>query len=125
MNDFKALWQKTAGLSLLVSVMSAVFGSVTGSGVAWGISLGILPGIIDVIGLGLRLPLWAKLNQGSAILSINLRLMSRLLVLAVFFYGLKKFTRVNIDWAVLGLVIPYAIYIAWAIWQHKGKGVDG
>lgn len=104
--------------------MLAGMGMMTGSPVAWGFSVGILPGIIDLVGLGLRLPLWAKLNHRAAVLSMNLRFVSRLVLLGVYFYALHRFTHVPVRWALGGIFIPHVIYLVWVVWQHKGKGVN-
>lgn len=125
MNDFTNLWRKSAAVSLGLAALLAVAGLVTGSNVVWGLSLGIIPGVIDLVGLGLRLPLWARLNQRAAVTSVNLRLFSRLLVLAVYFYVLHRYTYVNLRWTVVALFIPHAMYGIWAFIQHRGKGVNG
>ncbi len=123
--DFTNLWRKSAAVSLGLTALLAVAGWVSGSNAVWGLCLGILPGIGDLVGLGLRLPLWARLNQRAAMTSINLRLFSRLLVLAVYFYVLQRYTHVNLKWAVVAVFIPYAVFGIWAFIQHRGKGVNG
>ncbi len=123
MKEFTNLWRKSAAVSLGLATLLAVAGLVTGSNAIWGVALGIIPGVIDLVGLGLRLPLWARLNQRAAVTSINLRLMSRLMVLAVYFYILHRYTQVNLKFAVVAVFLPHAIYGLWAFIQHKGKGV--
>lgn len=102
--------------------MLAVAAGVTGSAPMWGISAGIVPGVIDLVGLGLRMPLWARLNQRAAATSINLRFLSRLVVLAVYFYLLHRYTRVSLDWAVAGIFVPHAVYLLWAVRRHRARG---
>lgn len=125
MKDFTNLWRKSAAVSLGLAALLAVVGLATGSNAVWGLSLGIIPGVIDLVGLGLRLPLWARLNHRAAVTSVNLRLFSRLLVLAVYFYVLHRYTHVNLKWTVVAVFIPHAILGIWAFIQQRGKGVNG
>ncbi|MHB1610505.1 MAG: hypothetical protein ACYCT0_02300 [Sulfobacillus sp.] len=125
MKEFTNLWRKSAAVSLGLAALLAVAGLVTGSNAIWGLALGIIPGVMDLVGLGLRLPLWARLNQRAAVASVNLRLLSRLVVLAVYFYVLHRYTQVNLKWAVVAVFFPHAIYGLWAFIQHRSRGVKG
>ena len=83
--DFSLLWRRSAAASLSLAGCLVLIGlAVPGSVIFFSVAAGILPGIVDLVGLGLRLPLWAKLNQRAALTSINLRLFSRLILLGVF-----------------------------------------
>ncbi len=111
----------SGGLLLLL----ALAGAVTGSARASGLAAGMVLGIVDLVGLGLRLPLWAKLNQRAATMSMNLRFLSRLALVGVYFYALRRFTQVNVFWTLAGLFVPHALYLVGAVWQQRGKGVNG
>ncbi|WP_053960543.1 hypothetical protein [Sulfobacillus thermosulfidooxidans] len=127
MNEFSALWRKSAAASLSLALVFVLIGLLVASGrmVFWSIAAGILPGVVDVVGLGLRLPLWARLNGRAAVASINLRLLSRLVLLGVFFYVLQHYTRLDLRWALAGIFVPYAIYLIGAIFSSRHKGVNG
>lgn len=125
MKEFKAAWKNSTAISLGVMVVSAFFGILMRSPLGVGLAAGIIPGVIDLVGLGLRLPLWARLSQGGATLSMNLRFLSRLALLGVYFYVLHKYTRLDLRWAIVGLFVPHAIYLVWIVLQHRDKGVNG
>nr|WP_207711410.1 hypothetical protein [Sulfobacillus harzensis] len=119
------MWKQAAVFAVVIGVVCVVIAAISGSMVAWGIAAGILPGDIDLVGLGLRLPLWARLNPRAAVMGLNLRLLSRLVLLGVYFYVLQRYTRVNLDAALGGVFVPHLIYLVWAALHHKGKGVNG
>lgn len=125
MKDFQALWKHAAIVSVALGIVLAGLGFASGSSVFWGLAAGIIPGDIDLIGLGLRLPLWARLNPRAAMMGINFRLLSRLVVLGVYFYVLKQYTHVNVYAALGGVFIPHAAYLVWAAFHSRGKGVNG
>ncbi len=112
-------------ISLATGVVFVVIAALSGSQTAWGLAAGIVPGEIDLIGLGLRLPLWARLNPRAAVSGLNIRLLSRLVVLGIYFYVLKRYTSVNLDAALGGVFVPHLVYLVWAAFHHKGKGVNG
>ncbi|MCY0879201.1 MAG: hypothetical protein OWU84_09705 [Firmicutes bacterium] len=123
MKAFHDLWKKAAVISLLVGAGLAAIAWGSGSLVIWGLAVGIAPGEVDLIGLGLRLPLFAQLNPRAAITGVNLRFLSRLLVLGVYFYALHRYTKISIDGAIVGIFVPYAIYLILAATASRGKGV--
>jgi len=123
--EFQNLWKHAAVISLALGVVLAGVALISGSLVVWGFAAGILPGEIDLVGLGLRLPLWARLNPRAAVMGMNFRLLSRLVVLGVYFYVLKQYTHVNLYAALFGIFIPHLVYLVWAAFHSKGKGVNG
>lgn len=125
MKEFHSLWKQSALIAALLGIVLAGIGAVTGSLVFWGLAAGIVPGEIDLIGLGLRLPLWARLNPRAAATGMNFRLLSRLVLLGIYFYVLKRFTTVNLDATLAGVFIPHLVYLVWAAFHSKGKGVNG
>lgn len=127
MNEFSALWRKSAAVSLSLALAFVLIGFLVTSGrmVFWSLAAGILPGVVDIVGLGLRLPLWARLNGRAAVASINLRLLSRLVLLGAFFYVLQHFTHLDLRWALGGIFLPFAIYLVGAIVSSRHKGVNG
>lgn len=125
MKEFQERWQQAAVISLAIGVVFVVIAAISGSQAAWGLAAGVVPGEIDLIGLGLRLPLWARLNPRAAVSGLNLRLLSRLVVLGIYFYVLKRYTSVNLDAALAGVFVPHLVYLVWAAFHHKGKGVNG
>lgn len=125
MKAFAGLWKVAAVIALVIGVLLAVGGAISGSQFILGLAAGILPGEIDLVGLGLRLPLWARLNPRAAVSGVNLRLLSRLVVLGVYFYVLKRYTHLNLDAVLIGVFVPHAVYLAWAALHSKGKGVNG
>lgn len=123
--DFSLLWRRSAAASLSLAGCLVLIGlAVPESVIFFSVAAGILPGIVDLVGLGLRLPLWAKLNQRAALTSINLRLFSRLILLGVFFYVIQHYTSLRVGWALVGIFVPYAIYLIWAIFRSRHKGVN-
>jgi hypothetical protein len=126
-NEFSALWRKSAAASLSLSLVFVLVGLLFAGGkiVFWSLAAGIIPGVVDLVGLGLRLPLWARLNGRAAVASINLRLLSRLVLLGVFFYALQHFTDLDLGWALAGIFLPYVVYLTGAIWGLRHKGVNG
>ncbi|MDA8206251.1 MAG: hypothetical protein M0Z36_09280 [Thermaerobacter sp.] len=125
MKDFRDQWKKAAIAALLLGLMFAISALMSGSEFMWGLAAGIIPGEIDFIGLALRLPLWARLNPRAAVAGVNLRLLSRLIVLGISFYVLRRYTAVNLYGALIGIFIPYVVYLVWAAFHSKGKGVNG
>ncbi len=124
MKAFQAIWKQAAVGALALGVLLALGGLVTGSPFIWGLAAGIVPGEMDLVGLGLRLPLWARLNPRAAVTGVNFRLLSRLVVLGIYFYGLKRYTDVNLYAALIGVFVPHVVYLAWAVFHSKGKGVN-
>lgn len=125
MKDFKDQWKQAAIIALALGLALAGIGLVTGSPNIWGLASGIIPGEIDLVGLGLRLPLWARLNPRAAVSGVNLRLLSRLVVLGIYFYVLRRYTTVSVYSALIGIFIPHLVYVVWAAFHSKGKGVNG
>lgn len=125
MKTFAALWKQAAIIAMALGLVFALIGAVTGSLFIWGLAAGIVPGEIDLVGLGLRLPLWARLNPRAAVTGLNLRLLSRLVVLGIYFYVLKRYTPVSVYGALIGVFVPHAVYLAWVAFHSKGKGVNG
>ena len=125
MKAFKDLWKRAALISLVIGFILAASAAVSRSQFIWGLAAGIIPGEIDLVGLGLRLPLWARLNPRAAVAGVNLRLLSRLVILGVYFYVLRRFTAVNLDGALIGVFIPHVVYLVWVAFHSKGKGVNG
>ncbi len=125
MNEFSILWRRSAAASLSLAGFLVLIGLLFPGQIAfYSLAAGILPGIVDLVGLGLRLPLWSRLNPRAAVASINLRLFSRLIILGVFFYVLQRFTDLSVGWALAGIFVPYAIYLVWAIFRSRHKGVN-
>jgi len=125
MKEFRAAWLASAAMAAGAALILAIVGEIIGSRVAWSVAAGIVLGIVDLVGLGMRLPMWAKLGHRAATLSMNLRLLSRLILLGVSFYALKRFTHLSLGAALIGIFVPHVMYLGWVIWQHKGKGVNG
>ncbi len=125
MKDFQNLWKQAAVISFGIGVVLAVIAMIAASPIFWGLASGIIPGEIDLVGLGLRLPLWARLNPRAAVSGINLRLLSRLVLLGIYFYVLKHYTDFNIYAALAGIFVPHLVYLVWAAFHRKGKGVNG
>ncbi len=125
MKAFAVLWKQAVLMALVIGLILTATAAVVGSQFVWGLASGIIPGEIDVMGLGLRLPLWARLNPRAAVAGVNLRLLSRLVILAVYFYVLRRFTAVNVYGALIGVFIPHVVYLVLAAFQSKGKGVNG
>ncbi len=121
MNEFSALWRKSAaaslGLSLIFMLSGWLFADVRT--VLWSLATGIIPGVVDLVGMGLRLPLWARLNVRAGVTSINLRLLSRLVLVGVFFYVLQHYTHLDLGWALAGIFLPHAVYLVKAIWSLR------
>lgn len=124
MKEFKDLWKQAAVIALGVGVIFLLAALATASPILWGLAVGIVPGEIDLIGLGLRLPLWARLNPRAAVTGVNLRLLSRLVILGVYFYVLRRYTQVSIYSALAGVFIPHAVYLIWAAIHGRSKGVS-
>ena len=123
--EFSMLWRRSAAASLSLAGCLVLIGVLVPNRIIFfSMAAGILPGIVDLVGLGLRLPLWAKLNQRAALTSINLRLFSRLILLGVFFYVIQHYTTLSVGWSLLGIFVPYAIYLIWAIFRSRHKGVN-
>lgn len=125
MKAFSTLWKQSAIIGVAVGAAFAVVALITGSLFLWGLAAGIIPGEIDFVGLGLRLPLWARLNPRAAVTGVNMRLISRLVVLGVYFYVLKRYTHVNLYGALMGVFVPHAVYLVWAALHSWRKGVNG
>ncbi|PSR20908.1 MAG: hypothetical protein C7B45_12800 [Sulfobacillus acidophilus] len=125
MKDFQDLWKRAAIMALVLGAMFAMSAGISGSRILWGLAAGIIPGEIDLVGLGLRLPLWARLNPRAAVTGVNLRLLSRLVVLGIYFYVLKRYTDVSVYAALIGVFLPHLVYLVWAAVHSKGKGVNG
>lgn len=125
MKTFEGLWKQAAIIALALGVLSAVSAAISGSLFIWGLAAGIIPGELDLVGLGLRLPLWARLNPRAAVAGLNLRLLSRLVVLGIYFYVLRRYTPVSVYGALVGVFVPQAVYLIWAAFHNKGKGVNG
>ncbi len=125
MKEFQNHWKRAALIALAISIVCMGGGLVTGSRMAWGVAAGFVPGEVDLIGLGLRLPLWARLTPRAAVVGLNLRLLSRLLLVGVYFYILHHYTVISVPWALVGLFVPHAVYLVDAIWQQRGKEVSG
>lgn len=125
MKAFEALWKQAAIIALGLAILLAAGAAISGSLFIWGLAAGIVPGEIDLVGLGLRLPLWARLNPRAAVAGLNLRLLSRLVVLGIYFYVLRRYTPVNIYGALIGVFVPHLVYLTWAAFHSKGKGVNG
>lgn len=125
MKEFQNLWKRAAVFSIVLGLALVGAAAITRSYVLWGFAAGILPGEIDLVGLGLRMPLWARLNPRAAVMGINFRLVSRLVVLGVYFYVLKRYTDVNLYAALAGVFVPHVVYLVWAALHSKGKGVNG
>ncbi|AEW06296.1 hypothetical protein Sulac_2835 [Sulfobacillus acidophilus DSM 10332] len=123
--EFTTQWKRAAALTALIGIGLALAGWVTGSRILWGLAMGILPGLVDLIGLGLRLPLWARLNPRAAIVGLNLRLVSRLVLLGGYFYVLSHYTHVALGWALAGIFLPHVVFLVWAAFNRTGKGVNG
>jgi hypothetical protein len=125
MKTFNALWKQAAIIALAFGLIFTISAAISGSLFLWGLAAGIIPGELDLVGLGLRLPLWARLNPRAAVAGLNLRLLSRLVVLGIYFYVLRRYTPVSIYGALIGVFVPHAVYLVWAAFHSKGKGVNG
>lgn len=123
--DYRDLWKQAALASLVLGIIFAISAAISGSEIMWGLAAGIVPGEINLVGLGLRLPLWARLNPRAAVTGVNLRLLSRLVILGISFYVLKRYTAVSLYSALIGIFIPDFIHLVWAAFHSKGKGVNG
>ena len=124
MKAFEESWRKAAFISLVVAVVLAIYAAISGSLFVWGLAAGIVPGEIDLVGLGLRLPLWARLSPRAAVSGIILRLLSRLVVLGIYFYVLQRYTSVSLSGALIGIFVPHFVYLVWAAFHSTGKGVN-
>jgi multisubunit Na+/H+ antiporter MnhG subunit len=120
---FQDLWKRAAVISLVFGGALTVVAWITGSPVLWGLATGIAPGEVDLVGLGLRLPLFAQLNPRAAVTGVNLRFLSRLLVLGVYFYVLHRYTTISLYSAIIGIFVPHAVYLVLAARASRGKGV--
>ncbi len=58
-------------------------------------------------------------------MGLNLRLLSRLVLLGIYFYVLKRYTTVNLSAALAGVFAPHVVYLVWAAFHSRGKGVNG
>lgn len=123
--DFQDLWKRAAITALVLGAIFALSAEISGSRIVWGLAAGIIPGEIDLVGLGLRLPLWARLNPRAAVAGVNFRLLSRLVVLGIYFYVLRRYTDVSLYGALIGIFLPHLSYLVWAAFHSKGKGVNG
>ncbi|MCY0880974.1 MAG: hypothetical protein OWS74_03180 [Firmicutes bacterium] len=122
--EYASLWKKSAAVSLGVAAGLAIGGLLIKQHFAWSMLLGLVLGVIDLIGLGMRLPLWVKLGPGPAMVSINVRMLSRLAVLAVVLYVIRLIWAVKLGAFLIGLFFPYIVYLYYAIRQSINKGVD-
>ncbi|MDA8066173.1 MAG: hypothetical protein M0031_11875 [Thermaerobacter sp.] len=125
MSGFTALWRRSVALSVVFGVVLTVAALLTGSVALWGLVAGVVPGTVDLAGLGMRLPLWARLRPAAAMVGINLRFFSRLAVLGLLFFLLARYTSVDLHWTAGGIFVPYGLYLLLLAFQTRGKGVNG
>ncbi len=89
---------------------------------ALGLLAGLVLGSIDLLSLGLRLPLWAKASRGTAMFLVNTRFLCRLGLLAVVTYSLERWVGMGIvPWATVGIFLPQITFgvEAWFALLHR------
>lgn len=124
-DSFTLLWRRAAAASLILTAASAAAAATTGSQALWGLTAGLVPGILDLAGMGVRLPMWARLRPAAAMVGVNVRFFSRLAILGFLFYLLSKYTSVDLHWTAGGIFVPYGFYVLFLAIHTIGKGVNG
>lgn len=108
--DFSRLLGRTVRLTAVGAGMLGV-ASLIWPDYAFGMLVGILLGGIDLVSLGLRLPLWVKAPRGMVYFLVNARFVFRLGLLAVACYFLERWVGMGVlPWATAGIFLPYITF---------------